>query len=236
MAYEVYLGGCALYGVSSVEESVSRNVTEHDAINSGAFTIPQNAGLKNWSIKLELTQQNLGQDGWSKASTVLEDLTDILHSKKSRRLIIISDRQKLSKPALLKDVKYETSYQGVYSVSLSLIQYVKAQVKTTAVPTVSRDGTRPETPTTFKIASAYDEAKKAKDDSVSNPDTGANIIYTNDDGEIVNPAGLENEEIVRAIREDVNSAFITEQQKEEAAVNGVMTTAYSEYESLLGSE
>lgn len=233
MAYEVYLGGCALYGVSSVEESASRGVTEHDGIGSGAFAIPQNASLKNWSIRLELTQQNLGQEGWRAADEVLDELRALLKSKNSRRLVIVSDRQQLSKPVLLRDLKYETSYQGVYSVTLSLIEYVKGQVRVSGMPSVTRPGTRPQAPDTFKVAGAYDqlEGKSVFDlpdyrITVTDPPTG----------KPVNLAGLQNDTIVRVIREDANSAFVTEQQKEHAAVTGVIAGAYEEYELLLGSE
>lgn len=232
MAYEVHLGGCALYGVSSVEESVSRSVTEHDAIGSGVFTIPQNTGLKSWNIKLELSQTNLGQEGWRKASAVLDDLRDLLDDQNGARLIVVSERQKLSKLALLRDIKYETSYAGIYSVTLSLIEYVSAQVKTAGVPSVTRSGTRPKTPDTFKVQAAFDESQKNR----NNPDTGAVDTYTDESGRVVNPAGLENDAIVRVIREDANSAFVTEQQKEQAAVTGVIASAYDAYESLLGSE
>ncbi|KAF5028898.1 hypothetical protein DSECCO2_654260 [anaerobic digester metagenome] len=237
MAYEVYLGGCALYGVSTVEESASRGVTEHDGIGSGAFAIPQNAGLKNWSIRLELTQQNLGQEGWRRASEVLDELRDLLKNKNEQRLVIISDRQKLSKPVLLRDLKYETSYQGVYSVTLSLIEYIKGQVRASGVPSVTRPGTRPKAPDTFKALNTYDASQTAQGNTVSNPDTGVTNVYTDVDiGKVINPVGLKDDAIVRVIREDANSAFITEQQKEQAAITGVMASAYEEYESLLGAE
>lgn len=236
MAYEVYLGGCVLYGVSSVEESASRGVTEHDGIGSGAFAIPQNAGLKNWSIRLELTQQNLGQEGWRRASEVLEELRDLLKNKNEQRLVIISDRQKFSKAVLLRDLKYETSYQGVYSVTLSLIEYVKGQVRASGVPSVTRPGTRPKAPDTFKVKDAFDNAQGAGDSAGNNPNTGGGNTYTDEDGKPVNLAGLQNDAIVRVIKEDANSAFVTEQQKEQAAITGVMLAAYDDFNNSMGSE
>lgn len=236
MAYEIYLGSCALYGASSVEESVSRNVTEHDAIGSGVFTMPQNVGLKGWSIKLELTQQNLGQEGWRKASAVLDELRDMLDNKNGQRLVVISDQQKLSELALLRDIKYETSYQGIYSVTLSLTEYVKAQVKSSGVPSVTRPGTRPQAADTFKALNAYDESQKAKNDGVPNPNTAGDTYVDADTGKPVNLAGLEDEAIVRVIREDANSVFVTEQQKEEAAVTGVISGAYDDFDNSMGSE
>lgn len=201
MAYEIYLGGCALYGVSSVEESVARNVTEHDAIGSGVFTMPQNAGLKSWNIKLELTQQNLGQEGWRKASAVLDELRDMLDDKNGQRLIIVSDQQRLSKLALLRDIKYETSYQGIYSVTLSLVEYVKAQVKSSGVPSVTRPGTRPKAPDSFKVKAAYDvhqmqeppdnpEPKKAFEVADSSTIYRSPSYIDPVTGRRVNPAGL----------------------------------------------
>ncbi|HWP51754.1 MAG TPA: hypothetical protein VN626_08675 [Clostridia bacterium] len=233
MAYEVHLGGCVLYGVSSVEESVSRNVTEHDAIGAGVFTIPQNVGLKSWSIKLELSQTNLGQEGWQKASEVLDELHDMLKSKNAKRMVVISDRQKLSELVLLRDIKYETSYQGIYSVSLSLIEYVKAQVKTSGVPSVTRSGTAPKAPDTFKALNTYDAVKGQNVFEL--PDY--KITFTDPPtGKVVNPAGLKDDAIVKVIWGDTNNAFVTELQKETAAISGVMDKAYSEYEAVLGSE
>ncbi|MDF3003721.1 MAG: hypothetical protein K0S22_193 [Oscillospiraceae bacterium] len=230
MAYEIYLGGCALYGVSSVEESVARNVTEHDAIGSGVFTMPQNAGLKSWNIKLELTQQNLGQEGWRKASAVLDDLRDMLDDKNGQRLIIVSDQQRLSKLALLRDIKYETSYQGIYSVTLSLVEYVKAQVKCSGMPSVTRPGTRPKVPDSFRVKNAFDNR-------AANPNTGAGNTYVDTKtGKPANLAGLKDDAIVKVIKGDANSAFVTEQQKEQAAITGVMSNAYEAFDNSMSSE
>lgn len=222
MAYEIYLGGCALYGVSAVEESISRNVTEHDAIGFGVFTMPQNVGLKSWSIKLELTQENLGQADWRKASTVLDELHDMLDNKNGRRLIIISDRQKLSKRVLLRDIKYESSYQGVYSVSLSLIEYVKARVRTAGVPSVTRPGTPPKAPETFKVQSAHDnkEAKKyfeVPDSSIEYPSPTYIDPKT---GRAVNPAGLYVDTVV---------SVANGQQSNNSTTNKAITAAYGGY-------
>lgn len=233
MAYEIYLGGCALYGVSSVEESVARNVTEHDAIGSGVFTMPQNAGLKSWNIKLELTQQNLGQEGWRKASAVLDELRHMLNDKNGQRLIIVSDQQRLSKLALLRDIKYETSYQGIYSVTLSLVEYVKAQVKSSGVPSVTRPGTRPKAPDNLKVLGAYDELQGKNAFELPNYTITVGDPIT---GKPVNLAGLKDDAIVKVIREDANSAFLTEQQKEEAAITGVISNAYDAFDNSMSSE
>lgn len=199
MAYEVYLGGCALYGVSSVEESAARDVAEHDGIGSGAFAIAKNAKLKSWSIRLELTQQDQGQAGWRAADAVLDALGDLLKSKNGQRLVIISDRQKLSKPVLLRDLKYETSYQGVYSVTLSLIEYVKGQVRASGVPSVTRPGTRPKAPDTFKVKDAFDIAQKAGNNAGDNANTNPRVTYTDKDGKPVNPAGMNGDTLVKAV-------------------------------------
>lgn len=235
MAYEIYLGGCALYGVSSVEESVARNITEHDAIGSGVFTMPQNAGLKSWNIKLELTQQNLGQEGWRKASAVLEDLRDMLDDKNGQRLIIVSDQQRLSKLALLRDIKYETSYQGIYSVTLSLVEYVKAQVKSSGVPSVTRPGKRPKAPDSFRALSAYNELVGKKAFEVPDSSTIYPVLETNGI-KPVNLAGLKDDAIVKIIKGDANSAFLTEQQKEQAAITGVISNAYEAFDNSMSSE
>ncbi len=235
MAYEVYLGGCALYGVSSVEESGSRDVAEHDGIGSGAFAVAKNAKLKSWSIRLELTQQNQGQEDWRPADKVLDTLRTLLKSKDSQRLVIASGRQKLSKPVLLRDLKYETGYQGVYSVTLSLIEYVRGRVRTSSVPSVTRPGTPPQAPDTFKVKDAYDRLKGRQTFEV--PDSSTIYRPVNpDDGKPVNLAGLQDDAIVRVIKEDANSVFITEQQKEQAAITGVIASAYDEFDNIMGSE
>lgn len=228
MAYEVYLGGCALYGVSSVEESASRGVTEHDGIGSGAFAIPQNAGLKNWSIRLELTQQNLGQEGWRRASEVLDELRNLLKNKNEQRLVIISDRQKLSKPVLLRDLKYETSYQGVYSVTLSLIEYVKGQVKASGVPSVTRPGTRPKVPDSFKVASAFDNTRP---DPIEVPDSSIEYpLYVDPNtNKPTNLAGLDGDAPVSVVAGNTGSLAVFGPQR----VSGEISSIYDSYEATI---
>ncbi len=234
MAYEVHLGGCALYGVSAVEESAPRSVTEHDGIGSGAFAIPQNAGLKSWSIRLELTEQNLGQAGWRRASAVLGDLRGLLAEKSGARLIIVSERQKRSKPVLLRDLKYETGYEGVYSVTLSLVEYVKPQAKTAGVPGVTRPGTRPVAPSTFEVASAYDNAGNGKNEQKTNgvevPDSSIAyppVFIDPKTGRTVNPAGL-------YLNTEVSVA--KGQQSDNSATAGAIAEAYADYANSMGSE
>ncbi len=231
MAYEVNIGGCALYGILSVEQSTTRGVAEHDAIDSGAFAITQNEKLKTWSIRLELTQQNQRQAGWRAADKVLNELRRQLKRQSSVRLVIISDGLRLSQRVLLRDVKHDINYQGVYSVTLSLIEYVGPQVQTTEMPSVSRPGDPPKVPDTFKVKDAFDNAQRAE-----NPETGAGTTYADEGGKPVNLAGLKDDDIVRAIREDANSAFVTEQQKEHTAITGVMNSAYDDFINSMGSE
>lgn len=233
MAYEIYLGDCALYGVTSVEESAARSVTEQDAIGLGMFTIPQNAGLRSWNIKLELTQTDLGQEGWRKASKVLDELQEICKDKSGQRLVIIASQQRLSQLVLLRDIKADTSYAGTYSVSLSFIEYVKAQVKTTGVPSVTRAGTMPKLPDTVRVLDAYKVAAYEK--AQSEEDRWFRYADPNN-RKPVNPAGLNDKEVVKVINEDSNSASVTEQQKEQLAMGAAMSSAYDEYESVLGSE
>lgn len=231
MAYEIYLGDCALYGVTSVEESAARPVTEQDAIGLGMFTIPQHAGLRSWNIKLELTQTDLGQEGWRKASKVLDELQKICKDKSGQRLVIIASQQRLSQLVLLRDIKADTSYAGTYSVNLSFIEYVKAQVKTTGVLSVTRAGTIPKLPDRIRAMSTFDnENAHPGDDLVwkyTNPRTGT---------EVKNPVALEDEEVIKVITEDYNSAFITEQQKEQLAMGDTMTSAYEQYDIACGAE
>ncbi|MFV0497966.1 MAG: hypothetical protein ACK5L0_07365 [Candidatus Fimivivens sp.] len=238
MAYEIYLGRCTLYGVTTVEESVSRHVAQYDAIGSGVFNIPKNVGLKNWNIKLELTQENLGQAGWCRASDLLDELHDMLEKKRGQRLVIVSDRQKLSKSVLLRDIKYETGYQGVYSVNLSLVAHVKPRVRASGVPFVARPGTRPEAPDTFKAQDAFDVVRKVNsaDKPKPNPKTGAKIIFIDQKCKEVNIAGVDKKEIISAIVDDSNSTSLTEQQKEEAFMSGVLPDTDSDSYFLPGSE
>lgn len=227
MAYEVYLGNCSLYGVSSVEESAGRNVAEHDAIGLGMFTIPQSARLKSWNIKLELTQTDIGQQGWRKASAVIKELNSIRKSKSGKRLVIVSPQQTLSQLVLLRDMKLETNYQGAYSVTLALIEYAKASVKTTGVPSITRPGTAPEVPTVMRAESAYDNSKKSGDDDEDDdfevPDSSIEYPLYNK-----NPA-MENT-VVQVIMEDANSVFLTEQQKEQIATGQSISAAYASYQ------
>lgn len=223
MAYEVYLGDCLLYGVSAIEESAGRNVTERDAIGTGIFTMPQSPGLKSFSIKLELTEQDDGQDGWRRASAVIHELHAIRKDKRARQLVVISERHKLSQRVLLRDIRTESSYQGVYSVSLSLLESVTPKIKSVGAATVARPGTVPVTPTTIRAISAYDDSRARANKSYTEvPDSSIlyPVVYKDPDtGKTVNPAAEGDKPVV--VTEGLGGG-----QGGSTATNSAITRAY----------
>ncbi|MDR2933231.1 MAG: hypothetical protein LBV27_09010, partial [Oscillospiraceae bacterium] len=65
-----------------------------------------------------------------------------------QRLVISSEDNNISELALLKSyTKTEKEYQGVYDVSIRLMEYVPVSVRTTDVPYVKRPGKVPVPPT-----------------------------------------------------------------------------------------
>lgn len=235
MAYEINIGGCALYGILSVEESTVRGVVEHDGVGSGAFAVVQNVKLTHWSIRLELTQKNQGQAGWRPADKVINELSRQLKRQSGVRLVIVSDGQRLSDTVLLLEVKRETNYQGVYPVALSLIEYIGPRVKTEAIPSIPRPGVPPKAPEVVKVKVVYETLWRKQTFEVPDSSTIYRPVDP-DNGKPVNLAGLQSDEIVRVIKEDANSAFITEQQKEQAAITGVMNSAHDDFINSMGSE
>lgn len=136
MNYYVSLGDIDFDNVSSVTQSGERDISVYDSVGGGKFAVPQNKGLRSWTIKFQADDAD-----------IFKDFDRLLEKKTPARLIIKSDDDKVSERVLLKSYsKDESEYAGVYNVTVSVLEYVKAGVKTADVPYVAREGEPPPLP------------------------------------------------------------------------------------------
>lgn len=130
MSYYVSLGDVDFDNVVSVNQSGEREISVYDSVGGGKFAVPQNKGLRTWTIKFQSDDPDM-----------FDDFDKMLRKKTPARLIVKSDNDKVSERVLLKSYsKEETEYSGVYNVTVTVLEYVKAGVRTTSVPYVAREG------------------------------------------------------------------------------------------------
>lgn len=132
MSYYVSLGDVDLDNVVSVTQSGDRDISVYDSVGGGKFAVAQNKGLRTWTIKFQTDDPD-----------IFDDFDKMLIRKTPTRLIVKSDNDKVSERVLLKSYsKEESEYAGVYNVTVTVLEYVKAGVKTASVPYVARSGNR----------------------------------------------------------------------------------------------
>lgn len=132
MSYYVSLGDIELDKVTAVVQSSDRDISTYDSVGGGKFAVPQNKGLREWTIKCELEDHD-----------IIKEFDKMLKKKTPVRLIVKSDDYKVSERVLLKGYNApEEEYAGVFSTTLTVIEYAKVGVKTAAVPYVAREGNR----------------------------------------------------------------------------------------------
>ncbi len=132
MNYYVSLGDIELDKVIVVAQSSDRDISTYDSVGGGKFAVPQNKGLREWTIKCEIDDYD-----------VIKDLDKLQKKKTPARLVINCEGYKVSERVLLKSYNAsEEEYAGVWPVTLIAIEYAKAGVKTADVPYVAREGTR----------------------------------------------------------------------------------------------
>ena len=118
--------------MTTVTQSGERDISVFDSVGGGKFAVPQNRGLRTWAIKCEIDNHD-----------VIKDLDKMKKKKTPVRLVINSNDHKVSERVLLKSyTASEEEYAGVFPVTLTVIEYVKAGIITTDVPYVARDGNR----------------------------------------------------------------------------------------------
>lgn len=153
MKYYVSLGDVELDKVITVAQSSDRDISVYDSVGGGKFAVPQNKGLRSWTIKCEIDDYD-----------VIKDLDKMQKRKTPARLVINSDGYKVSERVLLKSYNApEEEYAGVFPVTLTAIEYVKVGVKTADVPHVAREGEPPPLPKAQVLGDGQNGTKTAYD-------------------------------------------------------------------------
>ncbi|MEA5134658.1 MAG: hypothetical protein VB035_00805 [Candidatus Fimivivens sp.] len=194
MSYYVSLGDVEFEKVTAVTQSGERDISVFDSVGGGKFAVPQNRGLRTWAIKCEIDDHD-----------VIKDLDKMQKKKTPVRLVISSNDYKVSERVLLKSyTASEEEYAGVFPVTFTVIEYVKAGIKTAAVPYMARDGTRVLAAMATigdgkgGTKTAADLAREAALQAAADGETNAKPpIFTRiDTGAAVNPATLKSGDVV----------------------------------------
>ena len=173
MSYYVHIGGLELDRVSAVNQSNTRDISVYDGVGGGKFPVPQNKGLKEWTIKCELSDQ-----------TDIKTLDKMMKNKEPVRLVITSDGYKVSERVLLKSyAPGEDEYAGVFNTTITLIEHVKAGIKTADVPYVAREGKAPALPSVVTLGGGtggtktpYDLQKVAADQAAADGEANFDLF------------------------------------------------------------
>lgn len=153
MKYYVSLGDIELDKVIAVAQNNNRDISVYDSVGGGKFAVPQNKGLREWTIKCEIDDYD-----------VIKDLDKMQKKKTPVRLVINTDGYKVSERVLLKGYTApEEEYAGVFPVTLTAIEYVKAGIKTADVPYVAREGEPPPLPKAQVLGDGQNGTKTAYD-------------------------------------------------------------------------
>jgi hypothetical protein len=149
MQYDVYIGDITLYGVTDVKGNSERDIESYDGIGKGTFSVAGSKELRIWDIQCELSENNdHHHSDWTSAQSIFDAFEQMLADESEQRLVISSEDNNISELALLKSyTKTEKEYQGVYDVSIRLMEYVPVSVRTTDVPYGKRPGKVPVPPT-----------------------------------------------------------------------------------------
>ena len=217
MSYYVSLGDVDFDNVVSVTQAGERDISVYDSVGGGKFAVPQNKGLRTWAIKFQTDD-----------SDMFDDFDKMLRKKTPARLIVKSDNDKVSERVLLKSYsKEESEYAGVYNVTASVLEYVKAAVKTADGPYVAREGNKVlaatvtigdgtgGTMTPYDVAKyVQDMARAAGDDAEAAKQMALGYIDP-ETGKEINPATL-NVGDAAIIKSKYTSAWEQEYKKEQS--------------------
>jgi len=159
MSYFVNLGGVNLHLVESVKTDADRDITDYDGLGSGKFDVPENAGLKEFSISCELRQNvNPKYKSWS-ASELFKQF-DVWRARKDPiRLVITSSQypaENISILVIFKSYSKNEKFPGINETEIHLKEHKNVGVKTTGVPYVTRPG---KIPIPAKIAISSNSSK-----------------------------------------------------------------------------
>lgn len=165
MTYYINLGGILLYGIKSVNDDSEREITSYDGIGQGFFPVPESRKLRTWTIECEMTEKNLNRlPNWSAASKVFTAFEVLLATKDPSRFIFVSDNRSESMSGYLTGYSKKEEYPGVYSVTVKVMEYKAAGVKTTDVPYIKRPGKAPAIPKTVVFNSKTTPYKLKQDE------------------------------------------------------------------------
>lgn len=167
MSYYVNIGGINLHAIESVKVDADRDITDYDGLGSGRFDVPENAGLKEYTINCELQQKvdPKFKGTWS-ASELFKQFDTWRAQKDSIRLVITSDRYPAENISILvtfKSYSKTEKSEGINDTEIHLKEYKPVGIKTTDVPYITRPGKLPAIPKTVTITSkstSYGTTKK----------------------------------------------------------------------------
>lgn len=145
--YDVRIGRTDLYGIISVSTSNSRDVATYDSIAGSKFSRPKNKNLINYTIEMQLSEQrDYNLSYFVRAKTIFKDFDKMLERGRPVRLIIYNEKSKLSELVYLERYDKEEKENGVYNVTVKCSEYAEAEVRTTNIPKIKRQGKIPAPP------------------------------------------------------------------------------------------
>lgn len=168
--YDVRIGRTDLYGIISVSTSNSRDVATYDSIAGSKFSRPKNKNLINYTIEMQLSEQrDYNLSYFVRAKTIFKDFDKMLQRGRPVRLIIYNDKSKLSELVYLERYDKEEKENGVYNVTMKCSEYAEAEVRTTNIPKIKRQGKIPNPPPQAIIKNPVEFAKKVAGASTMGP-------------------------------------------------------------------
>ncbi|SDN15353.1 hypothetical protein [Acetanaerobacterium elongatum] len=145
--YNIFIGDIELYGIEEFTETGGRDIETHSTLGTGAVPLYGDKDLRSWSISCELT--NIKQsyhDVFTQASDIFAAFDAWLTSGAEQRLVVVNGDYTLSQMVILKNYKKPEKSQGVYDVSIELLEYKEVSVRTADIPYIQRPGKIPAVP------------------------------------------------------------------------------------------
>lgn len=152
MQYYVSLGDIEFDKVITAAQTNNRDIAVYDSVGGGKFPVPQNKGLKEWTIKCEIDDYD-----------IIKQLDKMQKKDTPVRLVINCGDYKVSERVLLKSHNETQEYAGVWPTTLTVLQHVNAGVKTADVPYVARAGEPPPLPKAQVLGDGTGGTKTAYD-------------------------------------------------------------------------
>lgn len=197
--YFVSLNEVNLHGVTSFEQSRSRDIDGYDGVGAGKYNVPGAAEPRKWTIGCTLYQGGIALDhslGTWRASELFK-LFDYYCGKTDVPIRMVKtdsndSAANLSVLVWVKSYSYkESEEQGTYDTTIEAEEYIPVGIKTTGIPTISRPGKVPVPPkvTITKSNTVYKAKRKT---SGSSAKQSATLKSTKTGKPVSNPATVKN--------------------------------------------